>query len=63
MIKYENECCGCAAPAYPCLSDTCHNRHVPHYYCDNCNCEEQLYYYDGQELCLSCIENKLERVN
>ena len=28
MITYENECCGCAVPAYPCMGDACPNRHV-----------------------------------
>ena len=28
MIKMFNECCGCAAPSYPCLGRVCPNRHV-----------------------------------
>ena len=23
MITYEDECCGCATPAYPCMGDAC----------------------------------------
>lgn len=58
MIKYENECCGCAVPGYPCLGSECHNRHVPHYYCDKCEeeCEsEELYDDDGEMLCQTCL--------
>lgn len=45
MIKYENDCCGCAVPGYPCLGDACRLRHAPHIYCDECG--EEL--YDGEE--------------
>ena len=31
--------------------------------CDECGCETQLYEWDGQELCLDCIESKLDKVN
>jgi len=63
MVKYENECCDCAVPAYPCLGSSCPNRHVPHYYCDECKDETNLYEFDGKELCIDCIEKKLEPVN
>lgn len=23
MITYEDECCGCDTPAYPCMGDAC----------------------------------------
>lgn len=36
MIVYENECCGCAVPGYPCIGDACSLTHVPHIYCDIC---------------------------
>ena len=58
MIKYEDECCGCAVPAYPCLGSSCPNRHVAHYYCDHCDAEvdpEDLYEYDGEEICGDCL--------
>ena len=48
MIKYEDECVGC-----------------PHFYCDECGDEVDdgdLYYFDGAQLCLECIVEKLERV-
>jgi hypothetical protein len=67
MIKYENECCDCATPAYPCIGELCPNRRVPHYYCDECRSEcdgeyEHLYEYYGEELCLDCIEKRLTKV-
>ena len=63
MTTYENECCDCAVPAYPCLGSICPNRHVKHYYCDECKDDiEKLYRFDGEELCLDCIEKRLEVV-
>lgn len=66
MVKLENDCCGCAVPAYPCVGDSCPNRQVPHYYCDECGWEadgsDSIYYFDGQELCIECIKEKLEVV-
>ena len=52
MITYEDECCGCAVPAYPCMGSACPNRNVKHLYCDECGDDvEKLYKYDGQEIC------------
>lgn len=62
MIKYENECCFCASDGYPCVGKLCPFLQVPHYYCDECNHEDKLYFYDSQQLCLQCIEQKLEVV-
>lgn len=61
MKKYENECVGCP-PEIGCLGSTCSKRNVPHYYCDKCKKETDLYHYDGKELCIGCIEETLERV-
>ena len=56
MRRVENDCCGCAVPAYPCMGDSCPNRHVIHLYCDKCENEtSNLYSYNGQELCESCL--------
>lgn len=33
------------------------------HYCDSCNEETQLYHYEGLELCIDCIEERLEKVN
>ena len=62
-LVYENDCCGCAVPAYPCRGDGCPLRHVPHYYCDDCGNETKLYEFEGEQLCIKCVENRLESVN
>ena len=63
MVIYENECCDCAVPGYPCLGNSCPNRHVKHYYCNGCRDDvEKLYRFDGEELCLDCVEKRLEVV-
>ena len=63
MVTYENECFDCAVPGYPCIGDSCPNRHVKRYYCDECkDYVEKLYRFDGEELCLDCIEKRLEVV-
>ena len=63
MIKYENECCGCATESYPCLGSACPNRHVPRFYCDKCGEDvEELYKVDGEELCEDCLKNNFEKV-
>ena len=61
MIEVENDCVGCP-PELGCLGDICPYINVKHYYCDDCGQEEQLYYYDGEELCIYCIEKRLEKV-
>lgn len=63
MVKYENDCCGCAVPAYPCMGSACPNRNVPHLYCDECEEEaEELYKVDGKELCIDCLKKMFEKV-
>lgn len=63
MIAYENECCGCATESYTCLGSSCPNRNVNHLYCDKCKDDvEKLYEFEGEELCLYCIEKRLEVV-
>lgn len=59
MIVYENDCCGCAVPGYPCTGE---HKRVPHYYCDECKDEKTIYEYDGRQLCIDCIEKGLEVV-
>lgn len=63
MIKYEDECCGCAVPAYPCMGTACPNRKVPHFYCDKCGEDvEELFKWNGEQWCLDCIRKDLEMV-
>ena len=68
MVKIENHCCGCASPGYPCQGNSCPNRNVKVYYCDECDpkCEEPLgkgeVYDDGeQELCEACLLKKYRK--
>lgn len=53
-----NECVDCGLP---CLGSSCPKKNVVRYLCDECE-EEELYYFDGEELCLNCIEERLEKV-
>lgn len=59
MRKTENECVSCGLP---CLGNSCPYRNVTRLYCDDCKEETDLYYFDGDELCIDCIEKKLEKV-
>lgn len=61
MIKFEDECVGCP-PELGCDGDQCPYKNVPRYYCDECGEKDQLYWFDYQQLCLYCIEARLERV-
>lgn len=62
MIKYENECVGCP-PEMGCMGSSCPNRNVPRFYCDKCKEEEELYEFDGEQLCIECIKERLVKVN
>lgn len=59
MKETTNECVSCGLH---CLGDSCPYWNVTRFYCDKCGDETQLYYYDGQELCIDCIKNQLEKV-
>lgn len=62
MKRTENECVGCKDLGLPCLGFGCPHRAVTRLYCDKCDEETTLYYYDGKELCIDCIEERLEKV-
>lgn len=59
MIKRENECVDCGLP---CLGSSCPNRNVIRIYCDKCGEDGKVYHYDGEHLCITCIEDTLEEV-
>lgn len=62
-VIYEDECCGCDTPGYPCLGPGCLNRHVPHLYCDKCKEEvETLYETENGQLCAKCVMEGYEKV-
>ena len=64
MIRYENHCCSCAVPGYPCRGSTCPLISVPVHYCDKCDAElDDIYDVDGEELCEECLKDMFRRVD
>lgn len=60
--RYEDWCVGCPAEM-GCMGSSCPNRNVEIVYCDECGEDnETIYEFDGEELCLNCIEEKLVKV-
>jgi hypothetical protein len=62
MKEYVDLCVGCP-PEMGCLGVGCPQRNVPVYRCDKCGREEELYEYDGRELCIDCIKELLDKVS
>lgn len=61
MRKYQNDCCDCATPGYPCNGS---HKNVLHFYCDKCNDEvDRLYLYGGSEYCADCLLEEFESVD
>jgi hypothetical protein len=61
LKRIEDECVGCP-PEIGCFGNSCPYKNVTRYYCDFCEDEAPLYYFDGCELCLDCIEKRLDKV-
>lgn len=57
MLRYENLCNDCPIG---CIG--CGRTRVPVHYCDDCGEPEELYYFDDEELCIECIEKRLDKV-
>lgn len=56
MVIFENDCCGCAVPGYPCRGELCDLRNVMHLYCDICPAEVyDLYKVDDLWICHKCL--------
>lgn len=56
-VRYENHCCGCAVPAYPCTGE--HKKVLVHF-CDSCGEDDRpIYEFYNKELCLVCLSNEL----
>ena len=54
---------GCVDCGLPCML-FCSLRDDSYIYkCDECGDETQLYEWENQELCLSCLEKYLDKVN
>lgn len=65
MREVKDECIGCASTGIPCFGNSCPNRNVVHYYCDRCGDEfesNELYQYEGEEVCGDCILEDFERI-
>lgn len=63
MIKYENHCCSCAVPAYPCMGSSCPNVNVPVYYCDCCGDDTYAEYeIEGEHYCEGCANCYLKEI-
>lgn len=60
MIMIENECVDCGLP---CMRESCPYYKVVRFYCDCCHDEvEDLYWFDGEELCIDCVAKRLEKI-
>ena len=64
MLKTEDRCCGCDAPGYPCLGNSCPNRNLEVYYCDHCDEEidaDEVYCVDGEDLCEDYLKRMFKK--
>ena len=60
MVRVESDCCDCGLP---CIGTSCKYYDIVTYICDHCNDHvNELYYFDGQQLCIDCITDRLEKV-
>ena len=63
MIKYENHCCDCAVPGYPCIGSSCPYVNVPVAYCDTCNNDIYAEYnIEGEHYCKKHAKEYLKEV-
>lgn len=61
MIVIENDCVGCPREM-GCLGDSCPYMNVPHYYCDDCKDETDIYEHEDGQFCINCYKKRLEKV-
>ena len=60
MIVIGSECCDCDLP---CVFAACPYYKVVYYVCDKCGeTVDDLYHFDGDQLCQDCILQQLEKV-
>jgi hypothetical protein len=63
MIITRNECCNCATSTFPCIGKRCPLQNQKVYICDDCKDEvDELYEFEGEELCIDCIKKRLKVV-
>lgn len=63
MRKLEDECVGCKDLGLHCFGDSCPNKDVPHFYCDECGDETTLYDTEYGELCADCLLEKFHKID
>ena len=64
MVRYENHCCDCATPNYPCRGSACSLTNVEVHYCDNPKCGDELdeiYMVDDKEFCEECLKEMFRK--
>lgn len=62
MEKTFDECVGCTDLGLHCIGSTCPNRNVTRWFCDKCDEElDDVYLYDGMELCEDCLKDMCRR--
>ena len=61
MMIFEDNCVDCP-PEIGCFGVTCPLKNVPVYYCDDCEKQNELYVFEGDELCADCILKRLPKV-
>ena len=57
MKKYISDCNGCPE----CVGCSLGEKTL-HVFCDKCGGDGQIYFFDGRELCIDCIEKELTPV-
>lgn len=60
MVREESDCVGCALP---CIGDECAYRRIRVTYCDRCGEEDDLYEFEGRQLCIGCVRRSLTKVD
>lgn len=61
MKTINDECVGCP-PEIGCFGNSCPYKNVTRYYCDDCQNENELYHFEGDELCAECVLKRLDKV-
>ena len=62
MVEYENQCCDCATPSYPCIGSACPRRRVAVYRCDKCKGElDDIYEVDDGEYSEDCLKDMFRK--
>lgn len=61
--RFENQCCMCAVPAYPCTGE---HKRVKVFFCDECKEDFESDYlcdFYGEHLCVDCLVKRFRKVS